>query len=269
MTSQPQQEHVISSQLATDYDKHSRQVHPERSRLDGLEKSRASLIVRVREGIRLSSGKFRVWLADRQKPYKALSAKGCFQHYYIDPLCFWWGNNERTLLSQSLATVEVQDQSKSKKVLINAGSHNYAGLYDMTSESEELQRLCLERLAFSDAKAVPSLAQALNKAVCQHFGVDFCYTSSSGYGANLLALQAILDHSWLLLMDEKSHSSMFTGAFLAAKGCMRKFRHNDMAHLGEILEELRPQYKHTLVAVEGFYRYYPKSRPSVLFPADS
>jgi hypothetical protein len=44
---------------------------------------------KLREGIRLSSTKIRVHLNDRHKPYKALSVKGQFQHYYVDPLCFW------------------------------------------------------------------------------------------------------------------------------------------------------------------------------------
>ena len=191
--------------------------------------------------------------ADRQNPYKPLSAKGHYQHYYVDPHCFWWGKNDRTILAQTMAIVEVQDRDGAKQELVNAGSHNYAGFYQKTYDSEELQRLCLERLPFADVKTVPSLERAMTQAVCEHFSSDFCCTSSSGFGSNLLALPAILDDTWLVLMDEKSHSSMYTGAFLARTGCIKKFQHNDMKQLKSMLEELGPKYENTLVAVEGFY----------------
>jgi hypothetical protein len=75
---------------------------------------------------KISVGKFTYWIKERerQKPYQALSAQGLFQHYYIDPLCFWKGENDRTLLSQTLASVEVQDKYGTSQVLINSGSHN-------------------------------------------------------------------------------------------------------------------------------------------------
>ena len=212
-----------------------------------------NVITKLREGVRLSSDKLRVQAAERHNPFKPLSAKGHLQHFYVDPHCFWWGKNERTLLAQTLATVKVQDQYGARQELVNAGSHNYAGFYQMTPDAEELQRLCLEKLTFADVRTVPSLEKAMTQAVCKHFSSDFCCTSSSGFGMNLLALPAILDETWLVLVDEKSHSSMYTGAFLAKTGYIKKFRHNDMTQLKSMLEELGPKYKNSLVVVEGFY----------------
>lgn len=197
--------------------------------------------------------RIRVHVLDRENPYRSLSAVGEFQHYYVVPHCFWWSKNDRTLLTQTLTSVDVQDGTGSVQRLINAGSHNYTGLYSMTPESEELQWLCLEKLPFADVTAVPALYTAMNQAVCRHFSVDFCCSSSSGYGSNMLALPAILDSSWLMLMDDKSHSSMYAGAFLAETGCVIKFRHNDMIQLEDLLKEVGPKYEHVLVAIEGFY----------------
>lgn len=151
----------------------------------------ANAIAKLREGVRLSSHKLRVRFAERQKPYQALSEKGQFQHYYVDPLCFWKGKNDRTLLSQTLASVEVQDGYGNNQVLINSGSHNYAGFYRSTPESERLQWFLLEKLAFADTKLAPSLTEAMNEATCRHF----CCTTSSGFSSNLLAMPAILDDS--------------------------------------------------------------------------
>lgn len=123
----------------------------------------------------------------------------------------------------------------------------------MTSESEELQRLCLKRLPIADITTVPALYTAMNEAICRQFSVDFCCSSSSGYGSNMLALPAILDDTWLILIDDKSHSSMYTGAYLAKTGRVMKFRHNDMIQLEGFLKELGPKYENVLVAIEGFY----------------
>jgi serine palmitoyltransferase len=172
-----------------------------------------------------------------------LSAKGEFQHYHVDPHCFWWGKNDRTLITQTLASVEVQDGAGSVQKLINAGSHNYSGLYEMTAESEELQRLCLERLSFADVTLVPSLHTAMNEAVSRYFSSDFCYSSSSGYGSNMLALPAILNKTWLIVMDEKSHSSMYAGAYLAETGRIIRFRHNDTIQLESLLKEFKTIYE--------------------------
>jgi 7-keto-8-aminopelargonate synthetase-like enzyme len=74
------------------------------------------------------------------------------------------------------------------------------------------------------------------------------------FGSKLFAMPAILDHSWLVLIDEKSHSSMNTGAFLAETGRVKRFRHNDMMQLESMLEELGPQHTNILVAIEDFYK---------------
>lgn len=92
------------------------------------------------------------------------------------------------------------------------------------------------------------------QAVTKHFKTGFCVATSTGYGANLLALSAILDENWLVVLDEKSHNSIFVGTYLGRPGRIRKLGHNDMKHLEEILLEEGKQFTHTLVVVEGFYR---------------
>jgi 7-keto-8-aminopelargonate synthetase-like enzyme len=90
--------------------------------------------------------------------------------------------------------------------------------------------------------------------IADHLDADFCVSTSTGYGANLLAFSALLSQDWLLVLDEKSHNSMFVAAYLSEPGCIKKFRHNDMGHLEQILRECGPKFTRTLIAVEGFYR---------------
>jgi len=83
---------------------------------------------------------------------------------------------------------------------------------------------------------------------------DFCTTVTTGYGSNVLNFPAVLDETWVVLMDEKSHNSMFVAAYLAKPKGIRKFGHNDMKHLEELLEQAVAETFHVLVAVEGAYR---------------
>ena len=58
----------------------------------------------------------------------------------------------------------------------------------------------------------------------------------------------------MIIMDEKCHNSMFSGAFLSEAGARRRFRHNDMNELEAILISASETFLHIMVAVEGMYR---------------
>ena len=64
---------------------------------------------------------------------------------------------------------------------------------------------------------------------------------------NLLAFAAILDSTWILLLDEKSHNSMYIGAYLSNVYKVVKFRHNDMIGGGRYVSGTGVTFKLTLV----------------------
>jgi serine palmitoyltransferase len=150
--------------------------------------------------------------------------------------------------------VEVRDARGNTQSVIHAASHNYAGFYEQTSAAEELQRLCLDNIPLANSTAAQSLEAAFCRKITDLFEADFCCTTSTGYGSNLLAFPAILDKSWLVIFDEKCHNSMFVGAYQSTVGLIRKYKHNDMDQLEDILREHEDKYN-ILVAVEGAYRY--------------
>ncbi|KAJ0299611.1 hypothetical protein COL516b_009118 [Colletotrichum fioriniae] len=208
---------------------------------------------KVRELVRLAITRLRVLLNEQKGTRRPISQKGLFSYNYVEPLFNWWGANYRVLTTQCLGRVEASDALGSVTKLVNGASHNYAGFYKATSQAEELQRLCLEALPVSDTQAVPHLRDETHHAIADFFGADFCFTTSTGYGSNYIALPALIDCSTVVIMDENCHNSMFTGVFLASSPNLRKFKHNNMEHLELLLSGCIDESVNVIVAIEGLY----------------
>ncbi|KAK2006283.1 aminotransferase class I and II [Colletotrichum eremochloae] len=208
---------------------------------------------KVTELVRLALTRVRVFLNDRHITTRPISQKGLFAYYYVEPLFNWWGANYRVLTTQCLGSVEARDAFGSKAKLINGASHNYAGFYKATAAAEMLQRLCLDIIPVSDSDAVPFLRDETHHTIAKFLGADFCFTTSTGYGSNYIALPALVDSSTVVIIDENSHNSMFTGVFLAACPKVRKFKHNNMDHLETLLKGCVEKPDKIIVAIEGLY----------------
>ncbi|EXF74801.1 aminotransferase class I and II [Colletotrichum fioriniae PJ7] len=210
---------------------------------------------KVRELVRLAITRLRVLLNEEKGTRRPISQKGLFSYNYVEPLFNWWGANYRVLTTQCLGRVEASDALGSVTKLVNGASHNYAGFYKAASQAEELQRLCLEALPVSDTQAVPHLRDETHHAIADFFGAAFCFTTSTGYGSNYIALPALIDCSTVVIMDENCHNSMFTGVFLASSPNLRKFKHNNMEHLELLLSGCIDESVNVIVAIEGLYRF--------------
>ncbi|KAI8273796.1 Aminotransferase FUM8 [Colletotrichum sp. SAR 10_98] len=208
---------------------------------------------KVRELVRLALTRLRVLLSERKGTRKPISQKGLFAYNYVEPLFNWWGANYRVLLTQCLGRVEARDAFGSATKLVNGASHNYAGFYKATAEAERLQRLCLEMLPVSESDAVPFLRDETHQAIAKFLGADFCFTTSTGYGSNYIALPALVDCATVVIMDENCHNSMFTGVFLGICPNLRKFKHNNMDHLETLLSGCIDATDNIIVAIEGLY----------------
>ncbi|KAI1871370.1 uncharacterized protein JN550_004364 [Neoarthrinium moseri] len=220
---------------------------PKVSRLGMLREVATLAFTRLRVSFRV-----RPW--NQTASPRPLSEKGLFMYHYVEPLFQWWGANLRILKSQSLGVVAVADASGATTTLINGASHNYAGLYKAFPESEELQRLCLDQLPVSDSDAVPLLRNAVHRPIAEFLNTAFCFTTSTGYGANYVALPALIENTkTAVVMDHNCHNSMFTGVFLGKCTSVWKFKHNHIGHLQSILEELAVTEHRVIVLIEGLY----------------
>lgn len=74
----------------------------------------------------------------------------------------------------------------------------------------------------------------------------------SGYLANTGIISALAGRGDLIITDRLNHASIYDGCQLSGARTMR-FRHNDLDHLEQILQEKRSQYNNCLLVVESIY----------------
>jgi hypothetical protein len=156
--------------------------------------------------------------------------------------------------------------------VVNGASHNYAGFYAPTEHSDNLHRACLDLLPLADERVLRALSNATCDAIADFFDADFACCTSTGYGSNYVGFPAIVaalaaesGSGVAVVMDDKSHNSMFTGVFLAKPACVRKFRHNDTGHLETLLVEVEEKFDQVLVCIEGLYRFVLR-HPELISP---
>jgi len=74
----------------------------------------------------------------------------------------------------------------------------------------------------------------------------------SGYLANSGIIPVLIGSDGLVLLDELSHACIFAGAQLS-RGRVVVFRHNDVAHVEELLAAHRAQHDHALIVTDGVF----------------
>jgi 8-amino-7-oxononanoate synthase len=74
----------------------------------------------------------------------------------------------------------------------------------------------------------------------------------SGYLANVGVIPAVVGRGDLVLLDELCHSCLLTGAELS-RATVLQFRHNDVAHVAELLARERSRYGHCLMLTDGVF----------------
>ncbi|UCD65651.1 MAG: 8-amino-7-oxononanoate synthase [Deltaproteobacteria bacterium] len=77
-------------------------------------------------------------------------------------------------------------------------------------------------------------------------------TFGSGYLANTGIIPALVGRGDLIITDRLNHASIYDGCLLSGARTIR-FRHNDLTHLEQILQEKRSQFNSCLVVVESIY----------------
>ncbi|KAK5718424.1 hypothetical protein LTR15_008151 [Elasticomyces elasticus] len=212
-----------------------------------------STVAKGKEFLAFAGGCIRTYVKDMPTRHKALSIDGAFAHYVVEPWYEWFGRNSRITTSPALSSITLRPcRGQQEPSMINGGSFNYVGTYGMCAEYEELHRKCLDTLPVL-GESVPLIEKELERTVADFWGADCCFTTPTGYQSNILAYTAILDDSWFVLLDQKSHSSMTTAGYLANAGGRKKFAHNDMLELERLLDEVEDRYANIMVTVEGLY----------------
>ena len=92
----------------------------------------------------------------------------------------------------------------------------------------------------------------LERELADFLGHDDCLTMISGYLTNVSLINYLLGPRDLVLIDELSHNSIVMGAKSGRFKC-ETFDHNNFDDLEAKLKEVRGQYRHVLICVEGLY----------------
>ena len=124
------------------------------------------------------------------------------------------------------------------KWLLNFSSNDYLGL----KSDPRLQ--AAGRLALGESGAGTGASRLicgshiefhrLERELAMFKGTEAALIFSTGYAANLGTLAALAGPSDILLMDRLAHASLLDGARLSG-ALLRRFRHNDLAHLRSLL----------------------------------
>jgi len=122
--------------------------------------------------------------------------------------------------------------------LLNLASNNYLGLAGRPELVDAAVAATREYGAGSGASRLVTgtcrVHDALDAALARFKGTRAALALGSGYAANLAVFTAFADRHTLVFADKLSHASLIDGALLSGARLLR-FRHNDLAHLGELL----------------------------------
>lgn len=92
----------------------------------------------------------------------------------------------------------------------------------------------------------------LEDRIAACYGAEAAVVFVSGYLTNVTTIGTLLGPEDLVIHDEFIHNSALAGIKLSG-AARRFFRHNDMAHLEELLADFTGKFRRILVIVEGIY----------------
>jgi 8-amino-7-oxononanoate synthase len=83
-------------------------------------------------------------------------------------------------------------------------------------------------------------------------GAEAACVFGSGYLANIGIIPALIGADDLVLVDALAHACIWAGARMSGAEVI-SFRHNDAAHVAELLDRKRGPYRYALIVTEGVF----------------
>ena len=136
--------------------------------------------------------------------------------------------------------------------MINFSSNDYLGLaqdFELAKAWQQgIERYGCGSGASPMVTGFSSAHQKLEEELCDWQGYDRAILFSSGFSANQALLFTLLKKGDYLLQDKLNHASLMEAGSLSL-ATMKRFKHNDVAHLSALL----PNGKPSLVVTEGVF----------------
>jgi glycine C-acetyltransferase len=142
------------------------------------------------------------------------------------------------------------------KQVINLASNNYLGLCDDPRLKEAAiaatQKYGVGSGAVRTIAGTMKIHMELEEKIAVFKGVEACVVFQSGFTANAGTVSSILGKEDFILSDELNHASIIDGARLS-RAKIKVFRHKDVAHCEELLQELESEPGKKLVITDGVF----------------
>ncbi|MBL1213808.1 MAG: aminotransferase class I/II-fold pyridoxal phosphate-dependent enzyme [Ignavibacteriae bacterium] len=162
----------------------------------------------------------------------------------------------RCILSPSDREVFVKDRytGKTKKMLM-FGSNNYLGLANHPYVIE-ITKSAASKYGVGVGgppllNGYTNLHRELEERLAELKGSEDALIFSSGYGANLGLVSALVNSNDLILYDSNSHASLYDGIKLSGANS-QSFEHNNVKDLNELIKNTQ-SYADKFISVEGVY----------------
>ena len=140
--------------------------------------------------------------------------------------------------------------------VVNLASNNYLGLANHPKLIEAA--LAATRAYGVGSGAVRTIAgtmrihMELEEKIARFKEVEACVVFQSGFAANAGTVSAILGKEDFILSDELNHASIIDGARLS-RATIKVFRHKDVGHCEQLLQELAGEPGKKLVITDGVF----------------
>jgi glycine C-acetyltransferase len=140
--------------------------------------------------------------------------------------------------------------------VINLASNNYLGLCDHP-KLREAAIVATEKYgagsgAVRTIAGTMSLHMELEEKIAAFKNVEACVVFQSGFAANAGTVSAILGKEDFIISDELNHASIIDGARLS-RAKIKVFRHKDVAHAEEQLQQVANEPGHKLLITDGVF----------------
>lgn len=149
------------------------------------------------------------------------------------------------------ALVEVNGQT-----MVNFSSNDYLGLAShpalAADAAEYISRYGVGSTASRLVCGNTPIFTDLEQRLATMKGSEAALIMNSGFQANVSLIPALLNRHSLVLADRLCHQSINQGILLSRARLLR-FRHNDINHLQELLEQHRPAYPRVMIVTESVF----------------
>jgi 8-amino-7-oxononanoate synthase len=141
------------------------------------------------------------------------------------------------------------------KEVVMIGSNNYLGLTTdprvRQAAAEALHRYGTSVTGSRFLNGTLELHLELDRRLAKFVGKEAALTFSTGYQTNVGTISALVQKGDYVIIDKDDHASIVDGC-LMCRGEMKRFRHNDITSLEDVLAKL-PKDAGKLVVVDGVY----------------